>query len=215
MEPSFWRERWDTGEIGFHEGVPNHLLVRFGALLPDGERALVPLCGKAVDLRWLMERGHPVVGVELSTTAVDAFFREQGLPQSVEARPPFTLHRGPDVDLYQGDFFDASPSLLGTFQAAYDRAALIALAPDTRARYAASMAALIAPGGRVLLITLGYDQALAPGPPWSVPTDVVRALFRKDFVVETLLSAPVEAPSRLRAAGATGAREHAFLLHRV
>ena len=28
MDPSFWRQRWEKNEIGFHEGKPNPLLVK-------------------------------------------------------------------------------------------------------------------------------------------------------------------------------------------
>ena len=65
MDPSFWRDRWQAGQIGFHEGRPNSFLERFADRLPRGGRVLVPLCGKAEDLAYLAGRGHEVVGVEL------------------------------------------------------------------------------------------------------------------------------------------------------
>ena len=40
----------------------------------------VPLCGKSLDLEWLRDRGHAVMGVELSAVALESFCMEQGIP---------------------------------------------------------------------------------------------------------------------------------------
>ena len=40
----------------------------------------VPLCGKSLDLLWLREHGHSVVGVELSAVALESFCMEHGIP---------------------------------------------------------------------------------------------------------------------------------------
>ena len=78
MDEAFWQERWRTQQIGFHEGKPNELLAAHVDRFGRGTRVLVPLAGKAIDLRWLAERGHNVVGVELGAEAIEAFHREQG-----------------------------------------------------------------------------------------------------------------------------------------
>ena len=41
--------------------------------LAKGAAVLVPLCGKSLDLVWLAEQGHAVIGVELA----EAFVKEQ------------------------------------------------------------------------------------------------------------------------------------------
>ena len=58
--------------------------------LAAGSTVLVPLCGKAHDLAFLAERGHRVVGVELSEIAVRAVFSEHEFEVSQRASPPFT-----------------------------------------------------------------------------------------------------------------------------
>lgn len=47
--------------------------------LAQGSRVFVPLCGKSLDMIWLAQQGHEVIGVELSPVAVEDFFRENGL----------------------------------------------------------------------------------------------------------------------------------------
>jgi len=37
----------------------------------------VPLCGKSLNLLRLAEQGHEIIGVELRSIAVQAFFRER------------------------------------------------------------------------------------------------------------------------------------------
>ena len=80
MEHEFWHERWSKKEIGFHEGSVNKFLYDHWPELSGGgtEGVFVPLCGKAHDMWWLHDRGHPIIGVELSDVACKDFFEEVG-----------------------------------------------------------------------------------------------------------------------------------------
>lgn len=176
--PDFWIDRWATGQIGFHEGVPNAFLTRFWS---SAGTVLVPLCGKSADLAWLAERGCVVTGVELSPLACAAFFAERNLVPTVTPGVPFTRYEHGAITILQGDIFD----LRGAFDAVWDRAALIALPPEVRPRYAAHAQSL-APRG--LLVSFTYDQSKRDGPPFSVPDDEVRSLYPH---AAHLLSAPV------------------------
>jgi thiopurine S-methyltransferase len=89
MDPTFWHERWQKKETAFHQGAVNDLLQRYWAQLglSVGSTVFVPLCGKSVDMVWLAEQGHRVIGAELSQIAIDDFFAERGLtPAVVHAR---------------------------------------------------------------------------------------------------------------------------------
>jgi thiopurine S-methyltransferase len=109
MQPAFWHARWQDGQIGFHLGRPNPMLLQHGAAaLPEpGARVLVPLCGKSLDLAWLHERGHAVLGVELSPIAARTFFEEHSLPVTVERDGPFQRYRAKtaSIEILVGDFF--------------------------------------------------------------------------------------------------------------
>jgi thiopurine S-methyltransferase len=173
MNDDFWHQRWATNQIGFHEGAPNRHLVRFWPDVPAGSRVLVPLCGKSADLAWLAARGHTVVGVELSPVACAAFFAERGVTPVQRAEGAHTAWRAGSVTLLQGDVFDVTD----TFDAVWDRAALIALPPKVRARYAPHVRARLAPGAPMLLVALEYDASRRDGPPYSVPAVEVRELY--------------------------------------
>ena len=182
----YWLKRWIENRIGFHKTGVNPLLERFWPKVAAAPgRTLAPLCGKSADLMWLASRGHDVVGVELSESAARAFMSEQGLAATIADDPPFTMMRAGRITLLAGDFFDLTPNRIGRFDLIYDRAAIIALPADLRPAYARQLRSLLEPGGRMLLITLEYDQTQTDGPPFSVPESEVRALF-VDLAIDRL-----------------------------
>ena len=188
MDPDFWQERWRTRQIGFHQSSPHPFLERWWPSIgpPAGARVYVPLCGKSLDMVWLAVRGHAVVGTELSEIAVQEFFGEQQVPVDVQPRGPFRRHATGVFEILQGDAFELTPELLGTVHAAYDRAALVALPPELRARYARQFAALMPPGSRTLLVGFEYDQKRRAGPPFSVERDEIEQLYGDAFDVREL-----------------------------
>ena len=165
MDPSFWLERWQRNEIGFHQPAPHKGLERHWAKLglAHDARVFVPLAGKSLDMIWLAAHGHRVVGIELAAEAVQAFAAENGAVDR--------------VDLRCGDLFDLDAASLGPIQGVFDRASLVALPPPTRRRYAAKLAELSPPGTRALLVTMEYDQSRMNGPPHAVLEPEVQALF--------------------------------------
>lgn len=221
MEPTFWHARWNAQQIGFHRDTVNPYLARWWSSLevPASARVLVPLCGKSRDLRWLQQRGHTVVGVELSGVACRAFFSETELPHTVEDHGPYQRWVGTGeaagIELLQGDFFAAPVELIGQVDAVYDRASLIALPPALRAKHVARLSALLPSGAPGLLVSLDYPQDEKKGPPFSVPMAEVNARLRDAFEVELLedvdLLAQPDAPNRW---GLSALSEQAYQLRR-
>ena len=159
-----WLERWREGRTGWHEPAGNRNLREHWNL--SGRRVLVPLCGKTPDLLWLEKQGNEVVGVELSELAVIAFFEENEL--DFERRQGALVeYRAVDrnLSIYCGDYFAFRS---GSFDAHYDRGALIALTPDVRPRYAEHTTSLLSGNARQFIITVEYDQSVCSGPPFSV-----------------------------------------------
>jgi thiopurine S-methyltransferase len=208
----FWKQRWEQNEIGFHEGQPNRYLVDLADRIgPPSGAVLVPFCGKSVDLVWLARAGYEVVGVEISDVAARDFFAEHGLDASRSHLDGFELYRAGGITIVVGDWYALDRNVLGTFRHVYDRAALIAVEPEGRPRYAAVMRRLCAPDARMLLVTLEHD---APGgPPFSVPRRDVEAYYAAEFEIEPLAEHDVMPTSTsLRARGATRALTRADLL---
>ncbi len=185
MEHQFWHERWAKKEIGFHEGSVNQYLHdHWAELAGKGTDAVfVPLCGKAHDMWWLHDRGHPVLGVELSDIACKDFFEEAGEKAKVHPGEPFTKFRHDDLELWCGDFFQLVPDDLKHIRLVYDRAALIALPQDMRKAYVEHLTAVLPDDVRILLITLDYDTDIK-GPPFNVSDDEVHELYGLDFDIE-------------------------------
>lgn len=213
MDREFWLERWQQQQIAFHQGHPHPLLVKHGALL-SAERVLVPLCGKAVDLAFLAQHGHSVLGVELSELAVRAFFEEQALEATESVLGPFKRFVSGAIEILCGDFFALEPAHARA-GALYDRAALIALPEPMRARYAAHVARLMPPGAPGLLITLEYAAPTASGPPFSVGSTEVHALYEPSFAVRELERSDIlDSEPRFKERGMTTLYEAAYALER-
>jgi thiopurine S-methyltransferase len=215
MDHDFWHARWEQNQIGFHLEQINPHLERFWDELglAAGEGVFVPLCGKSRDLRWLAARGHPVLGIEISPLAVEAFFVEQGL-----AAEPFRLGRHAglrhgEIRVLCGDFFALSAADLQGIVGVYDRASLIALPPPMRGRYVEHLAAILPAAARTLLVTLEYPEAEMDGPPFSVREREVHALYGARYRIALRLEADVltQHPA-FRAKGLTSLLEKAYLL---
>ena len=177
-----WLTRWRDGNIGWHEPDGNLSLSKYWPTISAGSRVLVPLCGKSPDLLWLGERGYEVTGVELSEIAVQAFFEESRLRFNTSKEGELIRFQcvDPAITIFCGDYFQFDG---GRFDALYDRASLIALPPENRQAYIRHTQARLQTGAAQLLITLEYDQARAPGPPYSVLADEVRRYWKQLQVV--------------------------------
>lgn len=188
MEADFWLQRWRENQIGFHQAHTTPSLERYWSTLelPRGSRVFVPLAGKSLDLVWLAAQGHRVLGVELSALAVEQFFAENGLTATVHESRYGRHHVAGAIELIHGDAFALDQAALADCSGVYDRAALIALPPATRARYAGELYARLPSGCRGLLVTLEYPQPQKKGPPFSVEEAEVRALYAPRWDVERL-----------------------------
>ena len=175
MDRNFWHERWQRNQIGFHRDSIHPALEQYWSSIAGNARdpVLVPLCGKSLDMHWLAEQGHSVIGIELDRGAIEAFFREARITPAIDESGPMPCWSAGKITLYAGDFFEFGPA--NRFGLVYDRAALIALPPGMRARYLEHLAKLLKPGARGLLVTLEYSQEAMEGPPFSVAPDEVHA----------------------------------------
>ncbi|MCF1432105.1 MAG: thiopurine S-methyltransferase, partial [Shewanella sp.] len=107
MDAAFWHSKWDSQQIGFHLDSVNPLLIEYWSslALTPGSEIFVPLCGKTLDMTFLAEQGHRVLGCELSEVAVADFFKEQQLPLKVETSGAHKLYQFDEISIYQGDIY--------------------------------------------------------------------------------------------------------------
>lgn len=180
MDHSFWQQRWENQQIGFHSATINPYLQHYWpelAIAPNS-RVLVPLCGKTQDMLWLQKQGYRVVGVELSPLAVSAFFSENGLSPSHRELGDFRISAAGGIEIICGDFFSLSPKQLGPVAGVFDRAALVALPESMRLDYVSQLKRLLTPATPILLVSFDYDQAEMAGPPFAVDSQAIENLYQ-------------------------------------
>ncbi len=206
-----WESRWQEGRIGFHLPEVNSYLLRYSdkLLTQDPESVFVPLCGKTLDLPWLAGRTKKVVGIELVQKAVQDFFKENKLTHSIQQSGKLNLFSSDTIVLFQGDFFDLNKEQTASFDAIYDRGSIVALDQPERERYVNHLMSFLEPGGRILLITLEYDQNQMTGPPFSVPADEIERLYALYGELELLETSDI-LDERFRKKGLDGMLERVF-----
>jgi len=183
-----WDQRWKDGQIQWHDKTPHKDLLKSqdDILFKANTRVFFPLCGKAVDMKYVTDLGHRAVGLEFSEVACHDFFTENSIayesaPSGVDAR--FRVFSGGNVTLFCGDFFQATEELLGKFDSIWDRGSMVAVDPGDRSRYARVMSSLVDAHSRYFLQAISYDQSQRNGPPFSLPREQVTQLYGDQFDV--------------------------------
>jgi thiopurine S-methyltransferase len=181
--------------------------------LSSGGEVFVPLCGKSLDMVWLRQQGCKVLGVELSSIAVQDFFRENGQSPAHAISGKFESCEADGIRILCGDFFDLSKEDLANVSAVYDRASLVALPPDMRERYARHLVDILPSGTQILLVAFDYPQTEMQGPPFAVSVKEVEALYGK-YADVRLLAQEDALPQnpRFRQRGMSRMEESIFLL---
>lgn len=177
---TFWLESWQKGRIPFHRDTVDADLMVYVKNRPlplTSSRILVPLCGKSVDLIWLLSQGFSVVGIELSELAIQQLQQEHDLPLKALQTSMGLCYQMPHLTLWVADFFTLPIQAIAPVDMIYDRAALIALPRLLRERYAKQCLAWLKPSGQILLKTLQYAEGAISGPPYSLSASEVQSLY--------------------------------------
>ena len=209
MDAGFWHQKWEKNEIGFHEGEANRLLVKyFNALsLAEGHRVFVPLCGKTLDIAWLLSNGFRVAGAELVESAIEQLFSELGIEPEISEVGGVKRYSAKNIDIFVGNIFSVSSEILGSVDAIYDRAALVALPEEIRRRYTGHLME-ITDGTPQLLLTFEYDRSVMDGPPFSISNEEVIQHYGDRY--ELTLMESIAIPGGLK--GKCAATENVWLL---
>jgi thiopurine S-methyltransferase len=182
-----WQQCWRDRETdGFHQKLVNPLLVRFWPSigLAPGSRVFVPLCGKSLDMVWLLAQGYEVIGVELSPLAVRAFFKENRLQPERTRLGNLMRWRQGKLSIYCGDYFSLTQEHLGQIDAVYDRAALTALPEDIRVPYVAHLRSLLPDSCEAMLLTVEDAEEGETLADSLTAADEITALYASAFRVE-------------------------------
>ncbi len=198
MHIDFWNERWEKNQIAFHIKEVNPMLIKYfhKLNLPKKKRIFLPLCGKTLDIAWLLKKDYNLVGIELNKEAIDLLFKELNITPTISKENNFIRYKAKNIDIYVGDFFDMSAEILKPIDAIYDRAALVALPLEMRIEYVSHLLN-ITNAVPQLLISYDYDQNIMNGPPFSVPLSEIEHHY-SDYYEITLLNENIDIPSGLK-----------------
>ena len=183
-----WLEFWANNETNWHSDVVTQELEKYLGLLKleSGDTVFVPLCGKSLDMIYMLNRGFSVVGVEVSEIGIKQFFHENGLDFTISQVGEFDLYSAKNIEIYCGDFFSLTSKHLCGVKAVFDRKSLIALNRNLRQKYVKHLNDIISLGVRILLITLHYPKHQMSCPPFSVDKSEVESLFSMAFNYQEL-----------------------------
>jgi len=166
---------WDTaysegGQPTWDIGRPQPAVVRLldeGAFGGPGAAILDVGCGTGEHALLLAARGHPVVGLDVAWEAIERA-RAKAVERAITPPPVFVV----------GDALIApAAGTLGPFDVALDVGLFHALGDDEGSRYATSLAAVVRPGGRALLLCWSDRNPFGIGPR-RVSRREIRATFR-------------------------------------
>jgi thiopurine S-methyltransferase len=209
MDSSFWHKKWETNDIAFHENKANPLLIQhFKQLAIERcSRIFLPLCGKTLDIAWLLSNDYRIVGAELSKIAIEQLFSELGLKPSITKVGKLEHYSAKNIDIFVGDIFLLTKQLLGEVDAIYDRAALVALPEKMRHQYTAHLTNITQKAPQ-LLICFEYDQSVMSGPPFSISNDEIHQHYSDCYQLNLLSSTYVTGGLK----GLCPAKENVWLL---
>jgi SAM-dependent methyltransferase len=160
----FWVKRWEREKLPWDLGhVPPDLTKFLTHTETSHPRVLIPGCGSGYEVRAFHQAGYDVEAIDFSGPAV------------VHAREVL----GPLGErVIQGNFFkhDFAGKRYGLI---YERGFLCSFAPEHWPEYAARMAGLLLPGGRLVGLFL-YGQEPEP-PPFPLTDETAAALLGKSF----------------------------------
>ncbi|MCP1212770.1 thiopurine S-methyltransferase [Acetobacter okinawensis] len=211
MDAQFWLAKWKRNEIGFHALHAHPTMVAYfsGPCAPQGACVFVPLCGKSLDIHWLLKSNYRVIGVELSRLAVEQLFAELDIHPAISCLPSgVVVFEGPNIRIFVADIFSLTPDMLGSVDIVYDRAALVALPPQMAALYAHHLTYLTKSADQ-LLVCVEYDQERLSGPPFAVMAQDVERYYAQDYTIASIEHFPVANGIKGREPG----YEHIWFLH--
>ena len=197
----FWTDMWKEHIFPWHEDGVHEYLIKYIDELTGGRlniRVFVPLCGKSVDMLWLADQGHTVVGVELADKAIESFFTENNLTFTKEpvklaaGSEPAEVYRCNEkqITIFCCDLFTLKEEDIGEkVDAIWDRGSLSAIVPsagDRGKRYAKHMRSLLARDGNYLLESHHYEVDRGNDPPASISDELRNEIFGEDFTIKEL-----------------------------
>lgn len=166
-QAGFWDERFERGFTPWNRGAVPPALLDYVKRIVGAQTCLIPGCGHAHELDFLLQLGWDVTAIDFSPAAVDA------------ARALFPKHA---AHIIEADFFQFVPATEASL--IYERAFLCALPASLRAQIVQRWAQLLPSEGKVVGFFFIDDDVNGSkkGPPFRITTQELNELMRPYFV---------------------------------
>jgi SAM-dependent methyltransferase len=155
FEPMYAAAGDAVTDVPWVDLAPNRHLVAWlerEGLAGGGQGAVVVGCGLGDDAELLRSRGFVVLGFDIAPTAVGLAAR-----------------RFPEVSFQAANLLALPQELLGAFAFVFEAYTMQALPVEVRTAAIDGVASLVAPGGRLLVVTFGRTSEEDPGRlPWPL-----------------------------------------------
>lgn len=204
MTVGMWKECWNTPNVAFHNPNLNELFIKYHdkMLTRPGMRIFVPLCGKAVEMKWLVDQGHKVVGLEAAPVPCKAFFEENNIPYEIHEMKGIHGEKYESLDhnvvIYCCDFFLFSKDVCGEIDGIWDSGGLNSMDVEDRDKYIHRIRSLMGKGCVNLTEFVNFDKSIVDIT-WSMTKEELEREFGEGFTVEDITQ--MDAPKRLKDQG--------------
>lgn len=130
MDVSGWVNEWEASpdKVAWAMKGVNPYLEKYLADITMGKdcaKVFFPMCGDVPDMFWLAEKGHEVIGLEISNVAIEKFFKDQGLEYDIiqckDINGTLYTSKTKNIKIYCGDMFLFGPVVEKDFDGVWDR----------------------------------------------------------------------------------------------
>jgi SAM-dependent methyltransferase len=153
-------------------GAPRPQLVEWAEardLAGDGHEALVVGCGYGADAELLAQLGFRTTGFDFVATAIATARRK---------------HPGSEVDYVVADVLDLPRQWRGRFDLVVESLTVQSMPPEQHTVAAQNIAALVAPGGTLLVLATTRDErSELKGPPWPLTREELEDFVSGDLSI--------------------------------
>jgi thiopurine S-methyltransferase len=198
-----WKDSWSSPDVDFHNPDLNDIFLKYNnkMLTKPGMRIFVPLCGKAVEMKWLLDQGYKVVGLEVAPVPCKAFFEENNIPYQVKEIGAIPGEKYESLDgtcaIFCCDFFQISVDICGEFDGVWDSGGLNAMEKEDREKYINVIRTLMGKGCVNMTEFNNFDFDTN----WSMSMTELEKCFGEGFKVEEV--AKMDAPQKMKDIGCT------------
>ncbi|XP_033122899.1 probable thiopurine S-methyltransferase isoform X2 [Anneissia japonica] len=193
MTVNDWNTSWSSGHDSTFISEPHPALVENIDTFTAGKKCkiFVPLCGTAIDMKWLADKGHQVIGLECSEVAIIKFFKANNIEfnkEQVDGIQDAVLYKSADgtIGIYQCDLYKFHDGITGKFDCIWDSGSIEAINHKDRESYAKIMISLMAKECKYFIHSFSYDKTKVEFGPYMFSKEDFEELFGGQCIVELL-----------------------------